>query len=415
MRKRFNVKSSQLIINLSFFKNRIVELGFKQWWLAEQIGVDRKTVNRWLNGLVRSIQIENAEKLALALSCKVEDLTMNDGLVQMATEEDQRLAAQVVTTSSLVEKLGPIGEWNVIESLLKATIVPHLPLKVLGELYNQLCVASWRQSKIDQAAVYNKKAKDIATKLNEKTLLAQALLSEANIFSWQGYSNQSIKSFKLVLELDRFISRKTLGAAKSNLGSILYETGNLDEGQKYIENSIDLFLIDGTAMNLSIAYAHLAMIELQRGQLELTSHLAQKSLIHAKAIDYFRGVHMAGLIQSEIEARNGKVEIADKLLQNSLDGFASLKINEALNFEFAGRICRIIKQNQRSYDYIKYGITISDEFPLYQASLYRELALTEQSMGMPSYDSFNKAIKLYERCQALKKVTEIKQLANWAH
>lgn len=401
-------KPDQLTLNLSFLKNRVTELGFKQWWLAEQIGVDRKTVNRWLNGLVRSIQIENAEKLADALSCKVADLTSPNESNQIATEEDQKLAAQVVVSSSLIDKLGPIGEWNVIESLLKSTIVPNLPLNILGDLYNQLCVASWRQSKIKQADVYNKKAKEIAIKINDKTILAHALLSEANIFSWNGFTAQSIESYKKMLELQRFISAKTLGAAYSNLGAVLYETGYLSEGQKHIENSIQFFLIDGTAMNLSIAYGHLAMIDLQKNNLEASQDNAKKSADYAKAFEYHRGTYMNGLIFSEIEARLGRQESAEKLLKTSLDGFASLKIEEGLNYEFAGRICRILKQNQRSLEFLKKGVAISDEFPLYQAAHYLELALTQQAMGLSSQDSFAKSIQLFEKCQAPLKVAEVK-------
>jgi hypothetical protein len=81
-------------------------------------------------------------------------------------------------------------------------------------------------------------------------------------------------------------------------------------------------------MNISIAYGHLAMIELQNDQLELSRSLALKSSDNAEVFDYFRGVHMAGLILSEIEARHGNAAAAEKLLQKSLDGFASQKINE---------------------------------------------------------------------------------------
>jgi hypothetical protein len=68
---------------------------------------------------------------------------LSDEAEQLATPADQKQAAQLLANSSLVDKLGPIGEWHVIESMLKAIIVPNLPLNVLGELYNQLTVASW--------------------------------------------------------------------------------------------------------------------------------------------------------------------------------------------------------------------------------------------------------------------------------
>jgi tetratricopeptide (TPR) repeat protein len=403
---------NQLYINLSFLKNRVTELGYKQWWLAEQVGVDRKTVSRWLSGVVRSIQIENMERLAEALSCKIEDLILPNELDQLATEADQRTAAQIVTTSSLIERLGPIGEWNVIESLLKATVVSDLPLCVLGELYNQLCVASWRQSKIDQAAAYNKKAKEIALKLNDKTLLAQALLSEANIFSWRGFSARSIETYKEVLELELFISPKALGATYSNLGAVLYEIGHLDEGRKLIQKSIDLFLIDGTAMNLSIAHGHLAIIDLKSNHIDSAQDHAKKSIELAKAFDYLRGIYMGMLFLSEVDARRGLRENAEKQLKESFDGFESQKIDEGLNYEFAGRICRVLGQNLRSLDFLKKGVAVSNDFPLYQASVYRELALTERAMGLNPKGSFSMASRLFDRCEAPLKVSEIEILLN---
>src|SRR6478735_23821 len=112
---------SEIFLNSIFLKNKITELGIKQWWLAEQVGVDRKTVTRWLQGQVRSIQIENAETLTKILKCSTEELSLNDASEQLATPEDQKQAASLLASSSLLEKLGPIGEWNVIESLLKAT------------------------------------------------------------------------------------------------------------------------------------------------------------------------------------------------------------------------------------------------------------------------------------------------------
>lgn len=112
--------------------------------------MDRKTVIRWLQGQVKSVQSENIEALCRVLACAISDLCLENAADQLASVDDQKQAAQLLAQSSLIEKLGPIGEWDVIESLLKAIIVPGLPLNVLGDLYNQLTVASWRQSKIDR-------------------------------------------------------------------------------------------------------------------------------------------------------------------------------------------------------------------------------------------------------------------------
>lgn len=63
-----------LLLNSIFLKNKLVENGIKQWWLAEQVGVDRKTVVRWVQGKVKSIQSENAEALCKILNCSLDNL-----------------------------------------------------------------------------------------------------------------------------------------------------------------------------------------------------------------------------------------------------------------------------------------------------------------------------------------------------
>ena len=240
--------------------------------------------------------------------------------------------------------------------------------------------------------------------------MAHALLSEANLFSWKGFTTQSIDTYKKVVDLEKFISHKTLGAAFSNLGAVLYETGHLSDGKAYLEKSIQLFLIDGTSMNLSIADGHLAMLELRKNSLEESRMFANRSLELAQSFDYLRGIHMNGLILSEIEARLGQVGTSEKLLQSSLTGFESLKVNEGLNFEFAGRICRLLKQNERSFDFLQKGVEISHAYPLIQAALYRELALTEQTLNKDPMDSFIKSLQLFNQCQAPLKAAEVEIL-----
>lgn len=224
-----------------FLKNRVHELGLKQWWLAEQVGVDRKTVIRWLNGHVKSIQQDNAQKLSKILECSIEDLNLDDRADRLATHDDQKLAASLLAQSSLIDKLGPIGEWNVIESLLKATLVDGLPLNILGELYDQLSIASWRQSKIDQADVYNQKAEEIARKTGDQVVLASALLSKANIFSWRGKTSSAIATYYECLALEKYIEPRKIGSISSNLGGVLYESGDLREAVKFLKQALDIF------------------------------------------------------------------------------------------------------------------------------------------------------------------------------
>lgn len=396
-----------LLLNSIFLKNRLIENGIKQWWLAEQVGVDRKTVVRWVQGQVKSIQTENAEALCRILNCSLDDLCLQNEADQLATPQDQKIAAELLLQSSLVEKLGPIGEWNVIESLLKATIVPNLPADVLGQLYNQLTVASWRQSKIDQAEVYNKKAFEIADKTKDKIVRSQALLSLGNIYSWRGKTQQGINAYKECISLEKFIEPKTLASTYSNLGAVYYEAGNLNPGKANIEKSIEIFNFHGQPTNLSIAFGHLARISLQQNNIESANEYCEKSIAFAERDNYKRGLSMGKLIRAEILALRNAFTEAKETMLSALSDFAQMSIEEGLNYEFAGRISRIIGDLQASKIYLEKGISISDEFPVEQASLYSELAETLMVLKQAPEAAFKMAIKLYGESECNLRVKQL--------
>lgn len=404
-------EKSEVLLNHVFVKNRIAERGLKQWWLAEQIGVDRKTVVRWLQGAVRSIRTENAVALASVLGCGVEELILQNEADQLATPDDQKSAAAVLASNqTLIENLGPIGEWNVIETLLKAALVPNLPLDVLGELYNRLTVAFWRQSKIDQAASYNKKAEEIALRSGDKTVLAGALLSKALIFSWRGQTSRSIETYKECLALENYLPPRTVGSTLSNLGAVLYEAGDLNAGQDYVERSISVFDEDGTATNLSIAYCHLARIALQKSEIERAEATCTKSVEYAMKDDYRRGVQMGKLVLAEIRAHQGRSDEAVQLAELGLAGFRELGIHEGLNYESAGRVYRLSGDLGMAEALLREGLRFAKEFPLEEAGLHFELALVLKQ-GRPTAEealkSAKKAIDLYRRVEAPQKATSV--------
>ncbi len=398
-----------LILNSSYLRDRMTELGIKQWWLAEQVGVDRKSVVRWVQGKVKSIQPENAKALAFVLECQVSDLCHSDSASQLASPEDQKIAAELLAQSSLLDKLGPIGEWNVIESLLKATILQNLPLNVLGQLYNQLTIASWRQGKIDQAEIYNKKALEIAEKLQDKTIKAQALLSQGNIFSWRGKTIKSIETYQACLQFSNFIEPKIVASIYSNLGAVYYESGYLDLGEDYEKKSIELFTFHGNPMNLSISFGHLARIYLLKKNYDKAESCSEKSISLAKQDEYRRGVCLGNLLLSEIYARKNKVSEAKINLQIALKGYQDLKIEEGLNYEFAGRISRLIGDLESSNTFLEKGIIVSQSFPIEQAGVYVELAFTLKAIGQiqGSEIAIKKAIELYNETECVLKVKEL--------
>lgn len=395
--------SKELILNSSFLRDRLTELDIKQWWLAEQVGVDRKTITRWIQGKVKSIQPANAKALTDILNCEMSDLCLNDEASQLATMEDQKIAAQLLQTSSIIDKLGPIGEWNVIEGLLKAIIVPNLPLQVIGDLYNQLTIACWRQSKIDQALTFNNKALEIAKKLNDKTILASALLSKANILSWRGETESSILTYNECLSLKKFLQIRTLGSIFSNLGAVYYETGDLAAGLEYQKKAIEQFEVYGKAMNLSIAHTHIAMIYLQMLDLISSEAACLQSIEYAKQDEYKRGIQMGQLILAELYARTGRQSEACIMIKKTLFEFQKMNIEEGLNYEYAGRVFRIAKDFAQAKIFLQRGIEITHDYPIYQAALYQELAQLAVDSKAPHQEivaAAHSAKQIFQNCGA---------------
>lgn len=400
-------------LNAVFLKNQLLELGLKQWWLAEQLGVDRKTVSRWVNGKVKSVQKENAEALCQVLDCKLEEITTQSVADQLATAEEQKAAAKLLASSSLVEKLGPIGEWDVIESLLKATIVPDLPLQVLGELYDMLTIAAWRQSKVDDADVYNHKALEVGEKSGDKNLYGCALISQANIYSWRGYTESAIETYKKCLEYEDYIDAKALGSIYSNLGATYYEAGDLQAGKENQLLAIKQFGKLGKSMNFSIAYGHISMIELQLGNIDEAEKNNSLAMKFAEEDNFLRSIAMCTLVQAEIHAHRGEREKAIELKEQAFKAFADLSIAEGLNYEYAGRIYRLLGEFDLAREHLEKGIELSKEFPVYQAAIYLEMLVLLKQFDKSEdeiHEVSQKAIELYQRCQCPLRVEQVKSL-----
>jgi len=361
-------------LNSAWLRNRVAELGLKQWWLAEQLGVDKKTVIRWLHGHVRTVQAANARALAAVLGCSVADLTLPRDTVDLASPQDQRAAAALLATSTLIDKLGPVGEWDVIESVVKAVAVPDLPLHVLGTLYNQLCVACWRQDKLDEAEHVNRAALDIAQRCGDRALLAQAMCSQANLLYWRGDSSSAIARYRDGLALRGYLEPRTLGALFNNLGAALYETGEWHDGEAALEDALAQFRIDGTPTNFSIAHGHLAMLALLRDDLIAAAEHNDAARAQATRDDYRRGLALARRLDAEIAAHRGDPAGAMQALDDAREAYAALGIREAANAAAEARVLVLLGFVHRAEQVLREALPLAAAFPLEAERLHRALA-----------------------------------------
>ncbi|MBK9322093.1 MAG: hypothetical protein IPM97_03885 [Bdellovibrionaceae bacterium] len=74
-----------------------------------------------------------------------------------------------------------------------------------------------------------------------------------------------------------------------------------------------------------------------------------------------------------------------------------------MNYEFAGRISRLVGDLSASEEYLRKGVALSNEFPIYQAALFLELSKTLATNNLKTTeakDFAKRAADLYRQCEA---------------
>lgn len=364
-------------LNATALRNRLAQRGLRQWWLAEQLGVDRRTVLRWVNGQVRQIQPATLQALAGVLGCPAEELLLHDPATQLATAEDQRAAGLAIAASTLMDRLGPVGEWDVIERLVKASAVPDLPLDVLGRLYHQLCVACWRQSKLAEADAHNAAALALARRCGDRGLLADALGSRANLLHWRGEVTASREAWREALALAEALTPRQRGALHNNLGGSLLDTGELEAAEVELKRALACFAEDGTAMNRAITHDLLALLAVEREDPAALARHAAHARAEARAAGYARGLALALLLDALQAAARGDATATRAALAQGLADFTAQGIAESLNHRLAARAWRWLGDRDAALAACAEAERLAPGFPLEAAAAARERAAIE--------------------------------------
>lgn len=371
-----------LTLDDSALRNRVAALGLKQWWLAEQAGVDRRTVLRWVNGQVRQIQPANLRRLAAVLGCAEHELllaTPQAAASALAGADEQRAAGAALAAGHLLDRLGPVHEWDVAEQLLKAVALPDLPAAVLGRLLHQLAVACWRQDKLDDAARHNATALALASRCGDRALQAEALGSRANLRWWRGELAAALADWQAALADEAVLGPRARGSLHNNLGAALCEIGRLDEGRARLLHALECFDDNGTAMNRSIARGLLALAALSALDAEdasagdlvgIAEREALRSEAQARRADYRRGLAFALLLRAEVDARRGAARAdVEARVEAGRAAFAVLGIRESLNERLAARALARAGAPEAARQALGRAWTWAGPFPLEQAEL----------------------------------------------
>lgn len=107
----------------------------------------------------------------------------------------------------------------------------------------------------------------------------------------------------------------------------------------------------------------------------------QKSLAYAQSANYVRGLSAVNVYLADCAVSMGDYERASRLLAEGLAGFKSLNLNEALNYEIAGRLSRLRGEYDQAESLLNQGLVYAQGFPHEIASLEMECSRLWKARG----------------------------------
>lgn len=368
-----------LRLNTHFVARRIAALDVKQWWLARQVGVDRKTVSRWATGKVKRIAPENAETLASLLDCSLDELTLSDDADLLATHEEQRAAARLIREHGLVAKLSPTDDWKLAEGVIRAAMTPELPLVDLGHLYTSLSTVEWRQGRYVDARVHALRAAEIAEQVGDRLLAIAAAFDLAVIDSFLGESASALAAYERVLAIpESFHTPAGRAATWSNAGCLYRSFLRFEESLAAQREAIRRYAALGTDYNLAIAWTSLGVAAAESGALDDALAAFETAERHAAASRYTRGVTSARIYLADVLALRGDAASARTLVAANLADLNAYEVYDLTAHECAARVLRLAGDVTAAREEIHRGIERAARFPEIRGLMLEELARIEQ-------------------------------------
>ena len=375
-------KEDTLRLNTEYLGRRIESLGLKQWWLAKQLQVDRKTIARWLGGKVKRIARDNAERLARELDCDLADLVLSDEADITATREEQRLAAESLQQRDLLSLLAPTDDWSLAESLIRATMEPNLPLRSLGALYNLLSIAAWRQGHYEDAEDKAKRAAAIGQKTGDRAIQMKACLNLGTIHSLVGPIHQARSEFETCLSSrEYFEQERDYGNALSNVAWLYKATGDFGKAVRAQRRAIDLFDRLGADYNLAIAWTSMGLYHTELGSFEDALEAIERARTYARTAKYQRGLLCCDFYEGDVRTLRRELDRSRALILEARPRLSQYPVFDLTCLEITARFHRFAGDLDIARSEIDLGLQQSERFPTHRCTMLVESARIAQEAG----------------------------------
>jgi tetratricopeptide (TPR) repeat protein len=372
-------------LDTHFVTRRVEVLGVKQWWLARMVGVDRKTVGRWLSGKVKRIARRNAEKLAAHLECSLDDITVADGVDVYATREERRAAASLLREKDLLQILSPSDNWDLAERLIKATMYPDLPLRDMGQLYNLLSIAAWRQGNYAEGAAHAERAREIGEKLGDAGIILNAAQNLATIDSLLGRNVRALEGYeKCLARPEYFHTKRDHAKTLSNVAMVYGDFARFGDSVAAQAKAIKLFEELALPFNLAIAWIGVGNVLTEIGYFPEARAAVGKARRYAAEAGFEKGVVTTLFYLGDVACLQGDLGEARGLIEAGAEGLRKYEVYDLACHEATARFYRRAGELDEAARRAAYGLSAADRFPTLRAGMLQERARLATAEGDPA-------------------------------
>lgn len=395
-------------VNTAYVNKRIADLGLKRDWLAQEIGVNPKTVTRWTTGKVNQITRDNAVRLARCLHCRVEDLVDQPGLLSLGSYSQREEALTKLILEDLPLLVSPSGKWPLLESIVQASVSPNLTKSQMGRLYNWLSVAKWRQQDYELAQAFAATARELGTLSGDTAVYVKAVFNLGTVASITGNHAEALRLLSECYELREHISTPELASLCTNLSMVHRDYAEFAPSLKLQHEAVKLFESDDRQYNLAIAHNCLGFIYTEVGCFDHAVKHLDIALTYTQQANYEAGKVVIPLYYLDALTLKGDIPAAQKHTWAIDKYLGQPSQGDLFGFEFIGRYFRHAGDFDAAQKVLNVGLAKTHKNPTERASLYHELSrlftALKRNDDASSYRA--KGNELYMQMHVLKRVAE---------
>jgi tetratricopeptide (TPR) repeat protein len=365
-------KGGTVALDTSFVETRMAELGLKQYWLAEQLGVSPRTVLRWVNGQVRSIRREHVSALAQHLQCREDELSPPSTDI---VDDAAGAAARAIAEDDLLVLLAPSSSYAMAETLIKASLDAAGTRHTLGKLLVMLSIAVGRQFRRDEAIEHAQRAACIGREIGNRVIAARAGYAEAWARLYAGEIAEAHRLFQSAVDELVYLGEPADAAmAWFGLGSCQGFEGAHELGLRSLDEAIAALEPLDRPVDLSMPLYVRGVMLLDVEQLDEAAASLERSRDLAARVGWKSGIGRATATLAEIAARRGAVADAVELYEHALAILANEGFIHPMVFLAGARTFRIAGDLPRARAEIERGLASAQRFRPERETLERLLA-----------------------------------------